>query len=187
MNEIKIIVQTIENDDGDEFLNLEIIADETLLNDKYCINYGELIRSAKGKGGEYFVLTCSCGDPQCAGIYEGIQVKFINNSVEWHFIDPHPLRDKTFVFDANLYVKAIRLGFEDVRSILKNALLKGKKFCIYPPDIEIYSQDKRFLFNFFGTDETIFLSGGWRKAKRYSRTSFKCIRRLLKNIIAKNL
>jgi hypothetical protein len=186
MNDIKIVVQTIINEDEEEFLDLEIMVDGTLLNDKYCVNYGALIRSVRGKG-KHFILTCSCGIPECAGIYKGVEIKFVNSFVEWHFTDPYPLRDKTFVFDGNLYVKAIRLGFEEVRNVLKRALLQGRKFCIYPPDIEIYSREKRFLFNLFGADETVFLSSNWRKAKRYSRTSFKRIRRLLKNVLAKDL
>jgi hypothetical protein len=185
MNEIKVIVETIVNYDGEEFLDLGIVVDETLLNDKYCVNYGALIGSVRGNG-EYFILTCTCGIPECAGIYKGVEVKFINNFVEWHFIDPYPLRDKTFVFDGNSYVKAIRFGFEDVRNILKNALLKGKKFCIYPPDIKLYSQEEKFLFNLLGADETVFLNSNWRKTKRYSRTSFRRIRKLLKKLLVEN-
>lgn len=166
--------------------DLGIVVDETPLNDKYCVNYGALIWSVRGNG-EYFILTCSCGIPECAGIYKGVEVKFVGNSVEWHFIDPYPLRDKTFVFDGNLYIKAIRVGFEETRNVLKKALLKGEKFCIYPPDIKIYSQEKRFLFNLFGADETIFLSSNWRKAKKYSRTSCRRIRRLLKKLLVKDL
>jgi len=72
MDDIKIMVKTIVNDNGDEFLSAEIMVDEILLTDKYLVDYKELIRSVR-KDGEYFILTCSCGVSPCAGIYKGIE------------------------------------------------------------------------------------------------------------------
>ena len=186
MNDIKIKIKTIVDDDGNEFLNIEIMVDEILLTDKYCVDYSELIRSVK-RDGEYFVLTCSCGVSHCAGIYKGIAVKFMDNFVEWHFIDPYWLEGKTFIFDRNLYVEAIRLGFQDVRNILKNALLDGKRFCVRQEDLKILIPEKKFLFNLFGINETIFLNSNWRKTKRYSHLAFKRIEKSLKHTLGNNL
>jgi hypothetical protein len=41
-----------------------------------------LLKTIK-EGGEYFIITCACGNSECAGINKGILVSHENNGVLW--------------------------------------------------------------------------------------------------------
>ena len=49
----------------------ELRVDGELLGDKYALDVRQLA-AALLREGEYFVFTCGCGVPDCAGIHEGI-------------------------------------------------------------------------------------------------------------------
>lgn len=91
----------------------------------------ELVRSID-KAGEFFIITCVCGDPGCAGIRQGIQVTHAKNQVLWRYqpLWPDPATQpellevtangrpewvvrglkfppKTFVFDQDEYKQTI--------------------------------------------------------------------------------
>jgi hypothetical protein len=91
----------------------------------------ELARSSQ-KPGEFFIITCHCGDPGCAGIRQGIEVTHAKNQVVWRYqpLWPDPATQpellektangrpewfvrgvkfppKTFVFDQDEYKQTI--------------------------------------------------------------------------------
>lgn len=59
---------------------------EQILSD-YPINIYCLEESLK-KSGEYYLFTCSCGDPGCAGIHELHKVLVKDNSIIWSILKP---------------------------------------------------------------------------------------------------
>lgn len=81
----------------------------------------ELHQSVAGSG-TYSLLNCWCGTPECAGIYEGVQVthsqKPGQNSVEWIISQPEPRR--VFTFDSKGYERAITCGIEQIRRDVAN-------------------------------------------------------------------
>lgn len=41
--------------------------------------------------GDYYLLTCSCGEPGCAGLSEPFHVAHLEDGIiYWHFVQPEP-------------------------------------------------------------------------------------------------
>jgi len=103
----------------------------------------ELEKSAEGDG-EFFILTCSCGEPRCAGIRQGIQVSHQRDRVTWVYRRPLPdprtqpelvkqtpsrrpewvvrgieLPTKTFVFDRTEYIAGIKQAIKRGTQLLR--------------------------------------------------------------------
>lgn len=68
------------------------IAPSLWVNDE-CISEGvtvdlrELVASME-KSGQYDILTCSCGEPGCAGIWEGVVVIHWPEAIRWLIPEP---------------------------------------------------------------------------------------------------
>ena len=95
-----------------------LLVDEIVILTDFCIDYKALVRSAREEG-DYFILTCSCGDAGCAGLFAPIQVRHHAESIAWHITEPEPMRD--FVFSKVQYVAEIRKALE--KTIQINATL----------------------------------------------------------------
>jgi hypothetical protein len=73
--------------------------DGEVLNVGYCLDETELRRSFESPG-EYWFLTCSCGEPGCAGLFTPFQVEHLEDGIiHWHVTDPGPERDFYFSRD----------------------------------------------------------------------------------------
>lgn len=47
--------------------------------------------------GDYYLLTCSCGEPGCAGLFEPFHVAHLGDGIiHWHFVQPEPEREAYF-------------------------------------------------------------------------------------------
>ena len=46
-----------------------------------------MINSSKAAG-EYFIVTCACGIPQCAGIYKAVRVTYTKDNVRLSCSEP---------------------------------------------------------------------------------------------------
>lgn len=100
------------------------IGDLPLVNyeqDLLAIDLTELAKSLDGDG-EYFVITCACGDAGCAGINEGIQVSHAHNTVRWRV---HPWGngqelEKVFTFQAEAYRAAVKHGLRQFLELYEN-------------------------------------------------------------------
>ena len=65
-----------------------------------------LLKSAE-QAGEYFIWTCTCGVPECGGVYRGVRVTHGPDVVEWH-VSGRPFRQAArFAFERAAYRAAV--------------------------------------------------------------------------------
>ncbi len=105
MNKLSLVTTAQDNQ-----LRLEIDIDSVPL--KGTINLYDLIRSQLIPASRYYLLTCSCGAPGCAGINDEIvqHIDITANSVYWHFPESSYGTDfngKSFTFDLNQFKSEI--------------------------------------------------------------------------------
>ncbi len=83
---------------------------EAQIDDKPIADFGELaidlhqFQRSSENDGEFFILTCWCGDPSCANIEHGIQVHHDSNNVQWRakFGDD----SQSYIFEKQAYLDA---------------------------------------------------------------------------------
>ena len=112
MNVLEVSLKAYPHD-GADFVVVELRADGQPLADfsYYATDLEELTRSL-GAGGEFFILTCWCGVPECTRIRHGVDVHHQGSQVFWHV--PQPLPPKDFVFE-KADLQAILLAFDKHR------------------------------------------------------------------------
>lgn len=71
-------------------------------------------------GGGYFVITCGCGFPDCAGIETPLQVLHRQDVIEWRMIQP---RESVWRFAKTEYVNALYRLIADVKRFVGTAKL----------------------------------------------------------------
>ncbi|MBN1318987.1 MAG: hypothetical protein JXA42_26125 [Anaerolineales bacterium] len=100
-----------DNIDAIDHLVVEIKIDRELMVDfdYYATDYGQLLKSID-QDGEFYILTCWCGFPGCAGIKRGIEVRHEGDVVYWRVLNPRP--ERRFVFRREAYQQAIRCAIE---------------------------------------------------------------------------
>ena len=78
----------------------EILVDGEVVNSGLTIDFYSLVSSAQGWG-DFFILTCSCGEASCIGLSEDdkIKVTHTDSTIKWHITEPKP--ERTFVFEKN--------------------------------------------------------------------------------------
>ena len=74
-------------------------------------NYRPLVESAL-RPGDYFLLTCGCGDPGCNGLFEPFEVRHDDGKITWHITDPEP--ERWFEFSPEQYRHAICDGLKSI-------------------------------------------------------------------------
>lgn len=79
---------------------------------QYAIDLQALV-SSQYSPKEYYIITCTCGDAGCAGIWKGIQVLHDAVSVHWVVHSFHPTT--AFRFEHEAYQKAIERGLKAIR------------------------------------------------------------------------
>jgi hypothetical protein len=90
------------------------------INDRLLVNYehGDLsvdlteLAKTLDTDGEFFIITCSCGDAGCAGINEGVQVTREHNVLRWlvRKSGKGPEPERAFTFNAEAYTAAVKRG-----------------------------------------------------------------------------
>ena len=102
--------------------------DGELLLDVYEAGYGfdlgELVRSLAGDG-DYFILTCACGNAGCVGIEAAVRVVHEAASVEWRLTSPFT---RTLRFAYGPYAHAIQTARKQLLRFLprvETALQEG--------------------------------------------------------------
>ena len=121
MNAIKVQVQ-FEPDSKN--LYAEIMIDDQLLvslkRDELAIDLVELAKTIK-QDGEFFIITCTCGNPGCAGITTGVNVHRDNETVHWQFkvrqADSKNVRAVSFA--QKDYATAVQEGIAQFTELLK--------------------------------------------------------------------
>lgn len=84
------------------------------------------------KDGEYYIFTCSCGTPGCAGIFNGVIVIHEENHIIWKVPDPisidtddenynedDEVKYKTYTFDKNQYAGSIISAIEKIKEYIR--------------------------------------------------------------------
>ena len=107
MNTIRLEIQITEHDQDppyDRDWRGLLHVDGVILNTSYSIDYIALAKSAITSG-EYYILTCGCGDTGCAGIDEPISVVHDSGRILWHITDPLP--ERRFEFSKDEYSSVI--------------------------------------------------------------------------------
>lgn len=92
-----------------------LLLDEALFNEGFAIDYEQLVKSADADG-EFYILTCGCGEPACSGLSHGIEVHHAGGAVRWHVRQPGPERDYTF--SGKQYRLAIFEGLTAARKLI---------------------------------------------------------------------
>lgn len=130
MNEIKLTftIEDLESSAGDttKFLVPTLMVDDKVINEGFALDMRELANSCRADG-EFFILTCGCGEPGCAGIFEGIAVSHQDGEVIWGV--PYPIKSTTsekseyieYRFDRCSYVDAIVKGIDEGKNLLRYA------------------------------------------------------------------
>ncbi|MCC5652842.1 hypothetical protein LC609_24160 [Nostoc sp. XA013] len=79
----------------------------------YAVDLEELIQSID-RDGQFYIITCWCGVPGCAGVTKGVDVLHNQDLIRWTVTQPAPSR--TLTFEQKMYETAIR-----------TAVMQGKK------------------------------------------------------------
>lgn len=117
-----------ENTD-DAYLDFNLtIDDEYIHPPESYIHPLDLVTSVT-HGGELYIFTCSCGDPSCLGIDEGIIVSHNSDTIRWKVRNPiawnpeEPLPDWThdveFAFDKVEYASAVKVALEQAKALVR--------------------------------------------------------------------
>lgn len=110
---------------GEAYLDFLLTVDGEYVHEQtHWVDPVDLVMSA-GMTGEHFIFTCSCGDPSCVGIDEGVFVTHTEREVRWRVRNPlswtpeEALPDWThydeYVFDRREYGEAVRAGLETAK------------------------------------------------------------------------
>jgi hypothetical protein len=111
-----VIRPELYTDDYD-YLVLQIVIDDQPVADfrDYATDLRQLIESVD-RDGEFFILTCWCGVPECSGIYRGVQVKQEADQVIWEVKEPETL--PRFVFTKKQYRWAVDEGIKQAKDLV---------------------------------------------------------------------
>jgi hypothetical protein len=104
----------------EDMILTEVFADGKLLID-FESNYlaTDLLSLERSihQDGEFFIVTCTCGVPGCAGIREGIRVTRSDNNVHW--VVRGVGETQTFYFDPEEYEAAIEKGIKQLQKMVE--------------------------------------------------------------------
>jgi len=111
MNTFQIVCR-IEEDEGEMALLFEVMVDDVPLldYDEYAVDLQQLSESLVGTDGEYFIVTCSCGDAACAGIMQGVNILHQGGNIHWQMCEP---KNAEFTFDAKQCANELNKSCED--------------------------------------------------------------------------
>jgi hypothetical protein len=116
--QISTAVKNDPNDNPAHFIFTSVLVDGQPIVDydryEVATNLFDLWESTK-RDGEFFIITCLCGDAGCAGIQEGVHVSFDSEKVRWTVKGWGPTQ--TYIFEREAYVDAIEAGVEELRQM----------------------------------------------------------------------
>jgi mannose-6-phosphate isomerase class I len=89
MNQVSLIVEGVASEFGKRDVNLRILIDDIELEDfdYYALDL-QCLKESTITEGKYFLITCTCGEPECAGIMEPVEIKHGENVFVWNFTEP---------------------------------------------------------------------------------------------------
>lgn len=120
--ELKLKARHFDNDPLGYLVVEAKVDSQPLANfDECAIDLHQFQRSLE-RDGEYFIVTCWCGDPSCANIQKGISVHHDPETVSWETVISG--KTQTFEFDKADYTAAqqnLRSQAQELLSYLKMA------------------------------------------------------------------
>ncbi len=125
-------IEVWDDGSGSSFITELFVDGECLVSRSqfYAIDFEALSQSAAAPG-EYFIITCTCGIHECAGIYDGIEVTHQGNRIIWRIVEPEP--ERRFVFNASKYRIAVERGIVQARSLIESHRSELGKSCYITP------------------------------------------------------
>ncbi|BAQ63824.1 hypothetical protein GM3709_589 [Geminocystis sp. NIES-3709] len=117
MNKLKLQnkIYSFDNDDHAYFVTMIFVDGEVLTDFSYYATSLTQLSNSIVKDGEYFIITCWCGVPECAGIEQGIKVTHHQNTVKWTINQP---QRQQFTFSTHDYKTAISEGIKQIKEDL---------------------------------------------------------------------
>lgn len=92
-------------------LHVALLVDDQPMSVGYCLDFAELVESAKGPG-HYFPLVCGCGSAGCSGLEIPVEVKHEGRLIRWHVQEPEP--ERWWSFDRTQYRQALYDALQEV-------------------------------------------------------------------------
>lgn len=119
MNRLKIRSRIRSEEFEEDVILTEIFVDGKLLLDfesNYLATDLLSLERSRDQDGEFFIVTCVCGIPGCAGIREGIRVTHPDGNVHW--VVRGVGETQTFYFDPEQYESAIKYGIKQLNELV---------------------------------------------------------------------
>src|SRR5436309_11804523 len=67
------------------------------------------------RSGGFFIITCTCGDPGCGGIWNPVTVEHGPGVVNWRITEPAPVRE--FQFEKDAYVNEVTVPLREAKRL----------------------------------------------------------------------
>lgn len=103
------------------------------LHPEHSLDLTSLVKSCQWSG-ELYIFTCGCGEPGCAGIFQGIEVGHSHKEITWKCPNPISVSEDTpdlwehgvttfehFAFEPEQYIDAIDSGIKQIKSLAISA------------------------------------------------------------------
>ncbi|MEO0488064.1 MAG: hypothetical protein AAFZ49_00730 [Cyanobacteria bacterium J06659_2] len=112
-------------------LTFEIFVDGQAFTDfsYYAVDLAALVQSMH-QDGQFYIITCGCGVPDCIGIVRGINVLHRQGLVSWLITQPRPSR--TLTFERTSYEEAIYAAIHQGRQMITDATQNSQNIEIFP-------------------------------------------------------
>lgn len=121
---------------NDAYLDFNLTVDDEYIHPpESYIDPAKLAESTLHSG-ELYIFTCSCGDPACLGIDEGIVVSHDSDTVQWMVRNPvswNPeealpdwAHDVELVFERVEYIAAVKGALEQAKALVRHWNGPGK-------------------------------------------------------------
>ena len=139
MNRLKMRLSVRVVDDGRSHHIVEAFVDDVPLADfaRHAIDVPFGLLPSVERDGYWYIITCTCGDPGCGGVFYGVEVRHREGKVHWHVPEPGPMRD--YVFDEVEYHQEIRAMIDEARrAVAGSAVAEPGKNDFAPYDNDLF-------------------------------------------------
>ena len=110
-------------------VNYSLKINDTDFHPEHLLDLASLVKSCQWSG-ELYIFTCGCGEPGCAGIFQGIEVRHSHTEITWKCPSPLSAGADTpdlwehgvttfehFSFEPEQYMDAIDSGIKQIKSL----------------------------------------------------------------------
>lgn len=115
--ELQSKIYRFDNDNNLYFVSIILVDGQPITDFSYYATSLTELKDSIKHNGNYFIITCWCGVPDCAGIEQGIKVIHHQNTVKWTMTQPQA---QQFIFSTDDYKTSITQGIEQIKQDLAN-------------------------------------------------------------------